>query len=87
MKRTTYYVRCYDGKWKVKKEGAQQEHCLCGTKMECVKIARKLAAETAPAQIIIEKEDGTFQQEWTHKKCSVLFEDGKEKVSCRKGKL
>ena len=77
MKRATYYVRCHDGKWKVKKEGAEKEFCVCDTEHEGVRIARKLASETPPAQIIIEKEDGTFQQEWTHKDSSVLFEKKK----------
>lgn len=73
MKRSTYYVRSHKGKWKVKKEGAEKEYCVCETEREGVRIARKLASETAPAQIIIEKKDGTFQQEWTHKDSSVLF--------------
>ena len=74
MKRTTYFVRSFGGKWKVKKEGAEKEYCVCETKEEGVRVARKLAGDSSPAQIIIEKEDGTFQQEWTHKDCSVLFE-------------
>ncbi|SHJ49879.1 DUF2188 domain-containing protein [Halodesulfovibrio aestuarii] len=74
MKRTTYFVRSYGGKWKVKREGADREYCVCDTKYEGIRIARKLAHEVAPAQIIIENDDGTFQQEWTHKDCSVLFE-------------
>ncbi|MCG8531031.1 MAG: DUF2188 domain-containing protein [Desulfovibrionales bacterium] len=82
MKRTTFYVRNFDGKWKVKREGAEKEYCTCDTKLEGIKIARQLASEAAPAEIIIEKEDGTFQQEWTHKKCSVLFEDDPE---CKTG--
>lgn len=77
MKRTTYYVRNHQGKWKVKKEGAEKACFVCDTEHEGVRIARKLASETAPAQIIIEKEDGTFQQEWTHKDSSVLFENKK----------
>lgn len=74
MKRTTYFVRSYGGRWKVKREGAEKEHCVCDTKQEGISIARKLAGDSSPAQIIIENDDGTFQQEWTHKDCSVLFE-------------
>ncbi|WP_290918307.1 DUF2188 domain-containing protein [Halodesulfovibrio sp.] len=73
MKRTTFFVRSYGGKWKVKKEG--KEYCVCDTKQEGISIARKLAAEASPAQIIIETKDGTFQQEWTHKNSSILFEN------------
>jgi hypothetical protein len=80
MKRATYFVRSCDGKWKVKKEGAEKEYCVCKTKEEGVRVARKLANNSSPAQIIIEKEDGTFQQEWTHKDCSILFEGKKGRI-------
>ncbi|OBQ52708.1 DUF2188 domain-containing protein [Halodesulfovibrio spirochaetisodalis] len=71
MKRTTYFVRPYDGKWKVKKEGAEREFCTCATRVEGLQIARELAGDSAPAQIIIEKEDGTIVQEWVHSNHSV----------------
>ncbi|SIO36329.1 DUF2188 domain-containing protein [Halodesulfovibrio marinisediminis] len=74
MKRVTFFVRPSGGKWKVKREGAEKEYRVCETKQEGVRVARILAGEFSPAQIIIEKEDGTFQQEWTHTNCSVLFE-------------
>lgn len=75
MKRTTFFVRPYDGKWKVKKEGSETVCHVCTTQQEGVRVARKLARIFSPAQIIIEKEDGTFQQEWTYKNSSVLFEN------------
>lgn len=74
MKRITFFVRPCGGKWKVKREGADKAYRVCDSKQEGVQVARKLAGEYSPAQIIIEKEDGTFQQEWTHTNCSILFE-------------
>ncbi|MCT4626447.1 DUF2188 domain-containing protein [Halodesulfovibrio sp.] len=75
MKRATFFVRPHGDKWKVKKEGQDVACHVCTTQQEGVRVARKLASASAPAQIIIEKEDGTFQQEWTHKNSSVLFEN------------
>lgn len=75
MKRATFFVRPHGGKWKVKREGIETPCHVCTTQQEGVRIARKLASASAPAQIIVEKEDGTFQQEWTHKNSSVLFEN------------
>ena len=52
--------------WQVKLEGAQEASSLHGTKKEALARARELAKSLPLAQVIVHKQDGTIQTEYTY---------------------
>lgn len=65
MARTTYYVSPSGNEWKVTLEGGH----LLGThktKEAAIDDARRWAKANPPSQVMVQKQDGTFQVEWTY---------------------
>jgi uncharacterized protein YdaT len=52
--------------WQVKEERARQATSSHDTKAEAVSRARELAKSQALAQVIVHKQDGTIQTEYTY---------------------
>jgi len=64
MARTIYYVSPDSGRWKVTKGGiVQSRH---DTKEAAVTAAKTSAKANTPSQVMIQKADGTFQEEVTY---------------------
>lgn len=64
----TLYVSPFKGNWKVHWE-KDTSGTLFTRKEDAVKAARKLVADLPAgqvSQIIVQREDGTFQTEWTY---------------------
>lgn len=64
--RKRYHVTKRDDGWAVEAEGAERASVVEGRKTEAVDRARQIARNQAPSQVIIHKEDGTFQTEHTY---------------------
>lgn len=52
--------------WRIEQEGAQQPASLHHTKEEAVTRAREMAKALPLSQVIIHKQDGTIQTEYTY---------------------
>lgn len=67
MTRITYHVLPRrDGKWQVKKEGAARATRVTEKKSDAVIEGKKLAKNTALGQLVIHKQDGSIQTEYTY---------------------
>ncbi|MFO8008317.1 MAG: DUF2188 domain-containing protein [Candidatus Brocadiia bacterium] len=68
-KRKRYYVNPRpDGKWEVKAEGASRASSVHDRKQDAVQQGRQIARRHRPSQLIIKKQDGTIQAEYTYGK-------------------
>lgn len=66
--RKTYHVSPAKNGWKVQAEGSQRASSNHDTKSDAVARARELAKAQPTGQMIIHKQDGTFQTEHTYGK-------------------
>ncbi len=65
--RKTYHVTpCIEGGWEVKAQGHPKAVSAHTTKDEAVAKAKGLAKDEEPSQVIVHKQDGTFQTEYTY---------------------
>ncbi len=65
--RKTYHVTPNHGEgWKVKAENASKASNICDTKAAAVQRAKELAKSQAEGQVIIHKQDGKIQTEYTY---------------------
>ncbi|MFH1230052.1 MAG: DUF2188 domain-containing protein [Planctomycetota bacterium] len=68
-KRVTYWVTSIgNGDWKVKKEGASKSAGIYNDKSDAVDKAKDLAKSNTLGQVIIKKQDGKIQTEYTYGK-------------------
>lgn len=66
-KRETWHVLPNDNDgWSVKKEKAQRASSRHEKKTEAVEAAKKIAKNQELGQVIVHKQDGTIQQEFTY---------------------
>ena len=66
-KRKKYHVTpTGDGNWEVKKQGASRASAISETKAGAIDRGRKLAKGGGLGQLIIHKQDGKFQTEYTY---------------------
>jgi len=66
-KRKVYHVTTAgDGGWKVKAEEARRASSTHGKKAEALGRARELAKGHGLGQVIVHKEDGTIETEYTY---------------------
>jgi hypothetical protein len=66
-KRKVVYVSPIDkGKWSVKSEGAQRALKNFENKNDAIKFGREVAKNATLGQLKIQKQDGTFQKEYTY---------------------
>lgn len=56
------------GGWKVKKENSERASSIHLTKDEAIEQAKQFAKKNPLSQIIVHKQDGTIQIEWTYGK-------------------
>ncbi len=61
------FVSLHPRGWQVKKEGNKRAYRVFTTKKEAVKFGKKLA-EKEKGQLLIQRKDGTFQEERTYRK-------------------
>lgn len=67
MTRKTYHVTPNHGEgWKVKAEDANKASNVLDTKAEAVQRAKELAKSQPEGQVIIHKQDGKIQTEYTY---------------------
>ena len=65
-KRDVYHVTPDGDGWKVKKEGASRASASTGTKKPAIDRAKELAKKAPLGQVIIHKQDGSIQTEYTY---------------------
>lgn len=66
-KRTTYYVTpADDGDWRVAREGAKRAANVFEDKSDALARAKELAKEQPLGQVIVQRQDGRFQTEYTY---------------------
>ena len=68
MTRKTYHVTTHRYGWQVKAAGAQRASSVESTKAEAVERARELAKAADLGQVVVHKQDGVIQTEWTYGK-------------------
>lgn len=66
MSRKTYHVVKQDDQWKVKGENAQRSSANFDTKNAAVERAKELAKSQPLGQVVIHKQDGEIQTEYTY---------------------
>ena len=66
MSRTVFWVSPHDDGWKVQREGASQASNVLATKLEAIERGRELAKANQPGQLIMQRADGTIEEEWTY---------------------
>jgi len=67
--RKTYHVTPnQDGGWNVKGQGASRASSTHDTKADAVDRGRELAKSQPLGQLVIHKQDGTIQTEYTYRK-------------------
>jgi hypothetical protein len=64
--RKVYHVAPHGEEWEVMAEGAERATSLHETKQKAIDAARALAMNQKPSQVIMHKEDGTIQREYTY---------------------
>ncbi len=67
-KRRIIYVSPQKKGWAIKMEGAKRATKVLPKKADAIKEAKKIAKNQLPAQLKIQKQDGTFQIEYTYGK-------------------
>ncbi len=65
-KRKKYHVTKTDTGWSVKAEGANRASANLDTKQEAIQRGKKLAKSADSGQLIIHKQDGEIQTEYTY---------------------
>lgn len=68
MKRRIYHVTPVGDDWKVKERGAERAVKVLEDKADAVRLAKELAQSAGLGQVIIHKNDGSFQTEHTYGK-------------------
>ncbi len=66
MSRTVYWVSPHDDGWQVQREGASQASNVLPTKQEAIDRGRELAKSNQPGQLIMQRADGTIEEEWAY---------------------
>ena len=66
MARTIYDVSPHDGEWQVKRRGASRAASVHDLKEDAIEAGRKLALANQPSQLVIRRQDGTIENEWTY---------------------
>lgn len=67
VERKVYHVSTHEQEgWKVEAEGAARATSVHATKQEAVSAARTLAQNQAPSRVVVHKQDGTFQTDYTY---------------------
>jgi hypothetical protein len=67
-RRTVYHVTRDKGGWKVTLKGAHRASARTDTRVEAVQRGKELARAAPPGQVIIHREDGVIQTEYTYGK-------------------
>ncbi len=62
----TYHVRTHDDGWAVEAEGNSRPTAVESRKADAVSRAKELAGNQEPAKVIVHKQDGTVQDEFTY---------------------
>ncbi len=65
-KRRTYEVNPKGKEWTVKERGAQRAVGTFDNKAEAVERAKEVAKNQANSQVVVKKQDGTIQTEYTY---------------------
>ena len=66
MARTIYDVTTHEDGWQVKRRGSDRAAVVKPTKAEAVSAGQALAKNNQPSQLVVHKEDGTFDYEYTY---------------------
>lgn len=64
--RQVYHVVPGGNAWKVEKEGSDRPQAMTEDKNQAVERARELAEKAPLGQVIIHKQDGTIEKEYTY---------------------
>ena len=66
MARNIYDVTTHPDGWQVKKRGNATASAVKPTKAEAVSRGQEIAKANQPSQLVVHKEDGTFDYEYTY---------------------
>ena len=61
MAQTVYHVVPNEGRWAVKREGADRASRVADDQNEAVEVAEQLARNQAPARVVVHGADGLIQ--------------------------
>ena len=64
--RKTYHVTARDDGWEIKAEGAKRATAVEARKADAVARARDLAKNQQPSQVVVHKQDGTIQDQYSY---------------------
>lgn len=64
--RTVYHVSPHGSGWKVQREGASRPARTFETKPPAESYARRVAKNNKPSQVVVHRQDGTIETEWTY---------------------
>ena len=65
--RTVIHVLPYGhNMWQIRFERESAEHSVYGTQYAAVEMARALAKNNSPSQVVVHKEDGTIENEYSY---------------------
>lgn len=65
-KRTVYRVLPSGDDWIVKRDGAEQAARRFDRKQDAIVYARRVAKNNRPSQVVVHRQDGTIETEWTY---------------------
>ena len=57
-----------DGAWNVKAEGSLRASAIVHRKLDAIETARELASKYKLSQVVVQRQDGIFQTEYTYGK-------------------
>ena len=66
--RQVYHVVPSENAWRVEKEGTERPQAMSDDKDQAIERAREMAENEPLGQVIIHKQDGTIEKEYTYGK-------------------
>ena len=64
--RTVFHLTPHVNGWQLKEQGSTQREVLVDNKDRALELARERAKDAGLAQVIVHKQDGTIQEEFTY---------------------
>lgn len=74
---TTYHVKTHDDGWSVEATGSERPSAVESRKTDAVERAREIAQNQQPSRVIVHKQDGSVQNEFTYGDVETVSGDGR----------
>lgn len=78
MAQLVYHVVPHEGRWAVKREGAERPSRIADTQDEAVAVAEQMARNQAPGRVVVHGADGLIQTVHTYDAVPARVESGRE---------